>query len=493
VANSTITIEQPTAAGLDMEKFRSQAFAIRMNEGPIKAAAAGTPFAPTDIGNGERLAATHGKNLRWDNTRKVWLIWDSQRWAVDTKLVIQSLCKATAIAIRCEASNIPAKDEGRDDGKALFIHAVKSQSRSSLSAMEERAKSEKGICATAADFDNDKDLLNCANGTIDLRTGNLRPHNQGDMLTKLTPVEYHPDCRCPRWERFLQDATGHDAEFIAFLQVLAGYILTGHTREDICAFLYGPGGTGKSTFLQSIRVAMGDYAAEVNPDLLTKSICAGDANRPTPALATLAGVRLAAGSELEKDRKLADALVKRCTGGEAVTARNLHSGNFTFEPQFKIVLSMNHCPETSFDDTGVWRRLLRVPFQNVVPADRLDKGLRDYLKDPMGGAPAVLAWAVQGAVRWNKEGLTVPEVVKRSTEEYRQESDPLKSFCDECLIFSPDAWTAWKDIESAYSQHESAAGNRARTKDIQAKLTAKGCHAVRRGGCRGWAGVALTP
>jgi len=464
---------------------------------PIEAAKAGTPYAQTDLGNAERLCCWQGDAIRWDVARKVWRSWDGRRWDVDSALRVPALAAETARTIRQEASACPSGNgDGRDLGLKMFQHAVKSESRDRLAAMIEVAKARPGIAVAADALDADPWALNVLNGTLDLRTGDLRPHDRADMLTKLAPVEYRPGHRDDRLTQFLRDATGDDEDVIRFLQLVAGYTLTGDTSEEILLLIYGPEAAGKSTFLDMLRAVLGDYARTIQADLLTRHRDSRGAGAASPELAGLAGARLAAGSEMEQGREIAEALAKNLTGGEPITARHLYAELFDFRPQFKLWLALNHCPKVSADDGAIWRRILRIGFEHTVPPERRDKTLKPYLRDPDGGAPAVLSWAVEGCLRWQREGLHVPDAVKRSTAAYREESDPLALFIQDCVRFTDgDAWESWSDLWTAYNEHAEQNGTaeryRVAPKRLQERLKARGCTRKKRHKGHGWLGVSL--
>ena len=465
---------------------------------PIEAARAGRPYAMTDLGNAERLCAWHADISRFDTARKAWRVWDCRRWTVDSELALHRLAAGTVRTIREEATAAPSGNaESKDLGMALFMWAVKSESRERLAAMLDVAKSRPGIPITPEAMDADPWLFNVLNGTVNLRTGELLPHNQVDLITKLAPVEFHPGRRDERWTRFLHDATGGDAELVDFLQIVSGYTLTGDTSEEKLFLIYGPEAAGKSTFLDALRAVLGDYARTIQADLLTRHRDTRGAGAASPELAGLAGARLAAGSELEQGREIAEALAKNLTGGEPITARHLYAELFDYRPQFKLWLALNHCPKVSADDGAIWRRILRIGFEHTVPPETRDKTLKPYLRNPKGGAPAVLAWAVEGCLRWQSEGLTVPAAVARSTAAYRQESDPLAVFVEDCLRFTPSAWTAWADIWHAYNRHAEEMGTaerfRVAPRRIQDRLRAHDCDCERRKIGRGWFGVELAP
>ena len=229
-APSWLDRTEPDATEPDADQFTDDAVSL----GPVQAANAGEPYAMTDLGNAERLCHEHGDKILWDVSRKVWRRWDGNRWAVDSALRVNRLAADTARAIRVEASAAPsAIHGGRDLGQDLFKHAVRSESRDRLSAMVEVAKSCHGVAVAADSWDADPMLLNVNNGTIDLRTGELMPHDRNGMHTKIAPVDYVPGHTDPRLDKFLQDATGGDDELIEFLQTVTGYVLTGLTVEEI--------------------------------------------------------------------------------------------------------------------------------------------------------------------------------------------------------------------------------------------------------------------
>lgn len=464
--------------------------------GPIEAAKAGRPFSMSDLGNAERMVSYHGDKIRWDVSRKVWRFWDGRRWAADTALRVQGLAADTARRIRQEAASTPSGNGKHDHGRELFAWALKTESRDRLSAMLEVAKSQPGIAVSAEVLDRDPWALNVLNGTIDLRTGTLRPHDRDNLITKLAPVDFIPGHTDERWQQFLDTSTRGDADLIRFIQLAAGYTLTGDTSEEKLFLVYGPENSGKTTYLESLRATLGEYARTIQADLLARQRESRGGGAASPELAALAGARLAAGSEMEQGRELAEALAKNLTGGEQITARHLYSELFDFSPQFKIWLALNHCPKVSADDGAIWRRILRIGFDHTVPPEQRDRTLKPYLRNPSGGAPAVLAWAVEGCLRWQREGLEIPEAVKRSTAAYRTASDPLATFFEDCLRFIPMAWAAWTDIWRAYRYHAEEMGvsekYRVAPKRLQDRLRQHDCTAERRMAGRGWAGVEVS-
>ena len=470
----------------------------KTDQTPIQAAREGEAFAMTDLGNAERLKANHGDKIRYDVSRKVWRVWDGKRWAIDRAMKMNAFAANTARNIRKEAAAMPPSDAGQQDrGAKLWAWGGKSESREKIASMVELTKSIPGVAVAADQFDADTMAFNVDNGTLDLKTGNLKPHNRADLITKLSPIAYDPDATDDRWNQFLEDSTGGDASLIEYLKALVGYTLTGLTVEEIIILVWGPAASGKSTFIEAVRYIMGDYGRVISPELLMRSKAAKNSAAPSPEVAALAGARMAAGSELEQGREFDVGMTKQMTGGDAITARHLYGEPFDFVPQYTIWIGLNDCPKVSASDSGMWRRLVRVGFDRAVAKEKRDKTLKPYLRSPSGGAPAVLAWAVQGCVQWQKAGLVLPEAVQRSTDAYREESDPLATFFEDCLDVTgnPNSFTLWTDIWAAYNEHAEEQGIakewRTSPKRLQEKLKATGAEKGRRRIGRGWVQVVL--
>ena len=205
-----------------------------------------------------------------------------------------------------------------DKRKILLTFAKASESAARRDAMLRLARSEPPIPILPDALDQNDWLLNCSNGTLDLETGQLRPHRREDFITKLCPVEYDPDAKCPQWREFLKRIFAEEASLLNFVRNLAGYCLTGNVSEQLFAILYGTGANGKSTLTDLLLDLLGDdYSMKATADMLMMK--RGEAH-PT-ALADFHGKRLVVATETEDGRRLAESLVKELTGGDKIRAQ----------------------------------------------------------------------------------------------------------------------------------------------------------------------------
>ncbi len=444
-------------------------------------------FPLTDLGNAERLVAMHGRDIR--HVAGIgWLVWDGRRWAPDDTGELIRRAKATARAQYHDAGAC----EDDDERKRILQWARSSESEPRLRAMVSLAASERAVVARASEFDADPFLLNAENGTIDLRTGELRGHDRGDLITKLAPVAYDPDARSERWEQFLRRVTGNDDELLAFLQRLAGYTVAGVCDEEILSFLHGPGATGKTTAVESIKATLGDYAATADfESFLARHGDAGIRND----IARLAGARMVVSVEVEDGKRLAEGLIKQLTGGDKIAARFLHREYFEFEPQCTLWLVANARPRAKANDDALWRRILQVPFVEVIPPEERDPELKRALRTDPAEQTAILAWLVQGCLDWQRRGLDIPERVRNYTAEYRAENDPLADWIDDDCQLGEQHWTASKALRESYERwcEENGAKPIDAGRTWGSALKAYHCESRpgKRGSKRGWDGIAL--
>ncbi len=342
--------------------------------------------------------------------------------------------------------------------------ALKSESAPRQHAMLSLAQSEPGIPILPQDMDRDPWLLNVQNGTLDLHTGELRPHCQEDLITKLAPVRYDPDALCETWKRFLTSIFADDEAVIEFMKRWSGFSLTGDVREQILPIFWGKGANGKSTMLNVVMDVLGeDYAVKATRDLFMSK---KSDSHPTQ-MARLHGKRLVVCIETAEGARLDEGLVKELTGGDKITARRMKEDYWQFDPTHKCVLVTNHKPEISGTDEGIWRRPKLVPFtQRFWDADkgesgpdhlRADKTLAEKLK---AEAEGILRWCVEGCLAWQREGLLIPVAVQTATTEYRGQQDTLAAFIDEHCKLQHDAKCQASKFRICFTQWAERAGEK---------------------------------
>mgnify|MGYP002345432775 FL=1 len=445
--------------------------------------AAYSSFPMTDMGNAQRLVALFGHGLRYCHLWSKWLVWDGRRWSVDTTGGIVRCAKETARAIREEAADA----ENEDQAKKLMAWAIKSESDARIKAMMTLAESEPGIPVTPEELDADPWLLCVSNGVIDLRTGEIREHRRDDLITKWTPVAYDERAECPRWLAFLEQIMGSKASLVQFLQRTTGYSLTGVTGERALFFLYGMGANGKSTFLETIKAMLGDYAMRTPTETL---LAKHDGAIPND-VARLKGARFVSASEAEEGKRLAESLVKALTGGDTISARFMRSEWFDFKPEFKLWLATNHKPIIRGTDKGIWDRIKLIPFEVRIPDEEQDKRLPAKLMEELEG---VLAWAVQGCLDWQQHGLGMPDEVRAAVDDYRAEMDILATFMDDRCIVQRGEKVGSTALYEAYKAWCDGSGERAMSqKSLSTRLKERGFES-RRAGAQGgvmWFGIGL--
>ncbi len=408
-----------------------------------------------DLGNARRLIKKHGTHIRYCHDAMCWYCWDGRRWAKDdTKEIIRKGITVVDDMVRqadgMRKSAISNSDDAAlEAAKSFQRHAVSSGNHSRIVSMIAQAECDPAVSILTNRLDTSPWLLNCSNGTLDLQTGELRPHSQLNLISKLINVAYNPEAQCPIWEKFIADIFDHDAELIRFIHQACGYTLTGNTREQVFFILHGYGSNGKSTFLGTLRDVLCDYQAKTTTDTFVEKHNSNNSND----VAALRGARMVSAIEVAAGKKMSESLVKELTGQDEVTARFLYKEFFTFAPIFKLWLACNHIPEIRGQDDGIWRRVRNIPFkiqfqdEDHPTGPYKNRDLPDQLRTELEG---ILAWLVRGCADWNKYGLSMPAVVMKSTANLRKDMDPLDGFFSECCVTGKNVRSQAKDLYSAY-------------------------------------------
>lgn len=416
------------------------------------AAAAGGPLRRTDQGNAERLVRRHGKDIRYVPKWDRWIIWDGRRWRKDEDGEIYRRAVDTVRAIFDEAK----KTDDDEDRRELVKHAFKSESRGALSAMIDLARHLRGIPVQPEELDSNPWLLNCQNGTLDLRTGELKPHRREDLITKIIPCAYNPRATCPRWLEFLELIQNGDAEKIAYLQRCVGYSLTGDVSERVLFLAWGSGQNGKSTFLETIALLAGEYGLKTPSETLMQR----RENAPTNDIARLQGARYVYASETTEAGRLDVTTVKNLTGEAVLTARFLYGEIFEFRRLFKLWLGTNHKPIIrNAEDQAVWDRLRLIEFTIRIPDERKVRKseVERWFRSELSG---ILNWALEGCRAYLREGLADPAAVTQATTSYRADMDIIGQFLNECTIAGESFFVRASDLYKAYRQWSEERGEK---------------------------------
>ena len=438
------------------------------------------PLPYSDYTNALAFVRDHGQCLRYCYPWKSWLVWTGTHWQRDTSGEVMRLAKQTVKRLARHAEDL---DDAQ--AKALMGHVKASLNTAKLKALVECAQSEESIPVQPEELDTDPWVLNVANGTLDLKTGTLRPHDRADLLTFALAVSYDATASCPTWHAFLDRIMAKNQNLLTFLQRAIGYALTGVIREHVLLILWGTGRNGKSTFLNLLRRLLGPYAMKAPSELLMVS---HNDRHPTER-ADLWGKRFVAAIETEHGRKLAEVFVKEATGGDPIRARRMREDFWEFQPTHKVILATNHKPVITGTDTAIWERLKLVPFTVTIPEGERDTTLPEKLEQEL---PGILNWALQGCALWQQHGLGTPEEVRQATAGYQSEMDVLGQFLEDCCLVGPHYRVKASDLYEAYRQwcHEQG-----ETAEVQRTwgmgLTERGYENGKVQGRYWWKGIAL--
>lgn len=397
-----------------------------------------------DIGNGRLFADIFKAVARFVPERKQWFIYDGSCWVSDTgSLKAMGLCKTLADTLMRYALDI--HDEHKR--KNYIDFCCKWQSRHIRITILCDAQSVYPI--SMQDFDADRFLFNCANGTLDLRTMTFREHSAEDRLTKITSVEYVPGTVSERYSRFISEIMSGDKEKAKFLQKALGYSVSGDTRFECMFFLYGETTrNGKGTLMESILRVMGDYGRAVKPESIALKHSVNSQN-PSEDIARLSGIRLANISEPSRGLLLNAAQVKSTTGNDTLNARFLHENSFDFQPQFKLYVNTNYLPVITDTTLFTSGRVLIIPFDKHFEEWEQDKGLKAEFGKPEVQS-AILNWLLVGYRLLQTEGFTPPQSVVDTTNAYYHDSDKIAQFAEDCLVADAGSETKTSKIYDAY-------------------------------------------
>lgn len=392
------------------------------------------------------LEARLGDKARYVQEWGRWMFFSGARWSVDRTLYAirrsREICVESATAVMADARLTERQ-------RAALATTILSAQK--IYAVEKLTRSGAHIAAGTAFWDKDPWLLNTPGGTVDLKTGAMRDHRPADCITKCTRVL--PSGDCPEWLKFLDRVAGGDGDLVRYLQRVFGYALTGLTTEHALFLLYGTGANGKSTMLSVMLHVLGDYAVTAAMETFIET----HGDRHPADLAMLMGARLVVAQETEEGRRWATSRIKTLTGGDPISARFMRQDFFTYVPQFKLVLSGNHRPGLRNVDEAVRRRFNLIPFTETIPPEERDQTLPDRLK---AEGPGILAWAIEGCLAWQREGLAQPDAVRSATDLYIADEDVFAAWIDEATERDAGAFSSVADLHQSYKRWAAKSGER---------------------------------
>jgi putative DNA primase/helicase len=414
------------AEPVDMEEMQQLAVASDADVDQIEMTEDGCALA---------FAEQHKDKLRYCHDGGRWYVWTNGYWQPNRTGKAFTWAREL---VRRQNRGLSSKVRAVT-GKAAFAGAV-----------ERYAQRDEALAVTIDTWDADPWMLGTPGGVVDLRTGEMRPGRQDDFITKLTSVTpAAKGAECPLWRSFLQQATGKDQGLIDMLRLWSGYSLTGVTREHALLFIHGPGGNGKSVFINTLAWILGDYHRTAPMD----TFVASQGDRHPTDLAMLTGARLVTASETEEGREWAESRINSVTGGDDITARFMRQDFFTYRPQFKLTIIGNHKPVLKNINDAAKRRFNIVPF--VLKPEVPDRELENKLR---GEAPAILRWMIDGCVMWQKTGLVRPEIVVSATKDYFEDQNVIGRWIAEHCVLEPSASSKLGDLSNACRQWASFEG-----------------------------------
>ena len=395
----------------------------------------------SDYFNAKMMISDYGTEILYCAPWKKWVIWDRRRWKVDNENLIFQMAMDAVRGMYNKALEFKTSEESL----AMIEHAGRSETVRKTEAMIRATGWEKKINIVPEKLDEYPMIFNCNNGMIDLESGRLLPHDKALMITKVSPVDYDPEADCPVWKKFLKEIFGKNRDLINFIQRALGWALTGDTSSQAMFILYGNGANGKSTFINTVMKLMGDYATSTP----TETFMQKKGDQASNDIARLKGTRFVSAMEAEYGVKLAEAVIKRLTGDDVISARFLYGEFFDFLPTFKIFMATNHKPKIGGMDNAIWRRIRMVPFEVSFEEKKQDKKLSKKLENEL---PGILAWIVEGTLKWQKEGLGNTPAVMEATSAYRHEMSAIETFLEEVCIKKETGMVRSSFLYNAYKK-----------------------------------------
>ncbi|WP_406226402.1 phage/plasmid primase, P4 family [Streptomyces albidoflavus] len=426
------------APTLDIER-RTGAEAVTTEDGIEAAKILGElikQYDESDVANAHALVAWTNGDIRYC-PELGWYVWDGHHWRNDrTGTAVRQRIHAMAGALGVAGKMREARGFNRTQG---------------IDNLMRELKAVPSVFVESSELDANPELLACRNGTVDLRTGRLRPSRKEDLITTCLDINYDPDAECPRWERFITEIMPGMPEMPGYLQRLTGYGITGYTDEQCFCVFWGKGKNGKSVFTDTLTYVFREITKTTAFATFEVKPSGGIPND----IAALRGARLVMASEGESGTPMSEAVLKRVSGKDMISARFLQKEFFEFRPRFLLMLATNHKPKFKGQDEGLWRRVKMVPFTRWFAPHERDMTIDRQLQ---AEAEGILAWAVRGSMAWMSGGLQDPESVVAATKAYKETSDVLAGFFPDVIELRAGARMLGSDAYNRYREWCEAEG-----------------------------------
>lgn len=397
----------------------------------------------TDTGNAQRFIDKFGDNLRYNFDNKAWMTFDGKTWIRDNKQLVKTQVDILIDEMKKEL----ASEENKELAREMARNVKHLSSNSGKEAMLKEAMHIGAMPTTNADYDKSEYYLNCKNGVVDLHNGDLLAHDKVLMLSKNTNIECDMENEPTRRIQFLHEIFSNDEGLIDYVQKAVGYTLTGDTKEQCFFQCYGDGANGKSVFLDIIYNMLGTYSLNSQ----VESILAKNTNSSgaSSEIARMNGARFVRTNEPNDGSRFNEGLVKQLVSGDVTTARFLYGNEFEFVPVFKLWIATNYKIEVRGTDYGIWRRMRLIPFKQKFEGKKMDKDLTNKL---MKELPQILGRAVEGCIKWQEEGLHMPDIIESETKQYQVEMDKLGKFVEDCCKIDLTARERAGDLYKEYAE-----------------------------------------
>lgn len=446
-------------------------------------------YSPADLGNAERFHDAFGDTYKYVADVQQWYKFDGSRWKAcvcgeEQSDFIRVVREMKTVAQMYADAAAGKEDTSREKIAAKAMAAQYSNSCKAVAtsnALTQATRDKRLKVATEA-LDADPYLLNTPSGTIDLRTGELREIRREDLITQVTSVAPEKG-DAPVWNKFLNDVFLGDAELIKYMQKVFGSALLGMIPQEQNFYMpNGEGGGGKSTLLNTVVDALGEYAAVTMPEMWQDSSVERGADSATPGALMLRGKRMILSPELKKGKKFNETFIKQITGGDTITGRNLYKGMVSFKPTCTLFFTSNYKPTIESSNYALWRRMRAIPFKARFSEENKDVALPEKLKAEL---PQILNWLIEGCMMYQAEGLKdLPAAISGAMDDYKNEMDKVKEFLENEDLSVDAKSNEYQSLSELYAMYVNyckmsnyAAMN---LQNFKNDLISKGCTEVRR-------------